>query len=160
MIPAGKERKEFGVPLCVFRHFPSSLCLPDLLLWHGVPLDPLFGHPPGQVTSSFSPELLMCPSGPTFTPPSVSTHRKLIREALMEADRLGAVSLGREGMKPAPARPASGGWVPGRSCQHLGGHHRLPALSQSPGVSRAVCERGHKGCCASPGALPGAGGPP
>lgn len=36
MVTAGKGRKEFGVPLCVSRHFPSSLCFSDLLMGHGV----------------------------------------------------------------------------------------------------------------------------
>lgn len=120
------------MPLCVSQHFPSSLCLPDLVLWHGVPLDPLFGHPPGQVTSSFSPELLMCPSGVTFTPPSVSTHQKFIREALMEADRLGAISLGTEGMKPAPAQ-ACQWWVgPWKELPAPGGPLQAPSLVPEP----------------------------
>lgn len=109
MISAGRERKEFGVPLCVSRHLPGSLCLPDLLLWHGVPLDPFFGHPPGQVTPLFSPKLLT-PLDEIYTP-SVSTCQKFIRESLMEADRLGT------GQRSHKASPGLGLPVAGRTLE-------------------------------------------
>lgn len=73
------QRKQFGVPLCVSRHFPSYLCFSDMVLGHDMHPDPLFGCPLGQlafwpgctVTPSFSPVLLACPPGPPFTCPQV-----------------------------------------------------------------------------------------
>lgn len=117
VIPAGRERKEFGVPLCVSRHFPVSLCPPDPLLWHGVPLDPFFGHPPGQVTPLFSPNkfscVLMCPSGPTFTPPRCKSEIQGISHGSRQAWHCFPRQRGHT------ASPWTMG-VPARSCQHPG----------------------------------------
>lgn len=77
-----KGRKEFGVPICVSRHFPGSPCFSDMLLGHGVHPHPLCGCPPGQfvflsgrtVTPSFSPALLACPLDPPLHAPSANAR--------------------------------------------------------------------------------------